>query len=237
MKHFLYKSQEDNLKSKIQSARCSKDHFHEICSKEFEYSVNPAKESNFSNINAKSGGFKSKAHNDALAKIDQYFSEQSEEPKCSRKESFDTESYLEKDQFSDRLPKKAKALVKRTSLGSIILINVKSAACQYEAENDMLDNKVLETNEIAFDELPDINVSRKQCFDTDPNLEKEKFSDQFLKKAKTTVKYTSLDSIITINVKSAACQYEAENNMLDDKSSQSNVKASEESPDIMVTRF
>ena len=127
--------------------------------------------------------------------------------------------------------------MKRTSLGSIILINVKSAACQDEAENNMLDNKALETNVTASEQSPDINVTRQQCFDTDSNLEKERISDQFLKKAKPSVKHTSLASIITINVKSAACKYEAENNMLDDRLLESNVKASEESADIKVIRF
>ena len=66
----------------------------------------------------------------------------------------------------------------------------------------MLDDKVLETNVTAYEVQPDIKVKRKQCLDTDSNLEKEQFSDQFSKKAKPSVKYTSLASIIKINVKS-----------------------------------
>ena len=58
-----------------ESTSSSEDHFYDICSEEFEYSVNPAKESNCSIINAKSVGSKSKAHNDTLAKIDQHLSE------------------------------------------------------------------------------------------------------------------------------------------------------------------
>ena len=51
------------------------------------------------------------------------------------------------------------------------------------------------------------------------------------------MKYKSLASIIKINVKSAAHQYEAENNMLDDKASETNVTAAKEFPDGKVTRF
>ena len=124
-----------------------------------------------------------------LTKVDQYFSEQSEEPKCSGKKSFDTVSNIEKEQFSYQFSKNTKLSVKNTSLASIITINVKSAACQYDAENKMLDDKVLETNVTAYEASPDIKVKRKQCLDTDSNLEKEQFSDQFSKKAKPSVKY------------------------------------------------
>ena len=117
--------------------------------------------------NAESVRSKIKAHNNALTKRDQYFSEENGEPKCSRKKSFDAVSDLEKEQFSDQFSKKDKLSFKHTSLASIITINVKSAACQYEAENKMLDDKVLETNVTASEESPDIKVKRKQCLDTD----------------------------------------------------------------------
>ena len=122
------------------------------CCKESEYSVNPSNKSYFSIINAKSAGSKIKACNEAFAKEDQYFSEESEEPKSSRKQSFDTASNLEKEQFSDRFSKKEIFSIKHTTLASINTINVKTAACQYEAENNMLDSKVLETNVIASEE-------------------------------------------------------------------------------------
>ena len=98
------------------------------CSKESEYSVNPSNKSYFSIITAKSAGSKIKARNEAFAKEDQYFSEESEEPKSSRKQSFDTASNLEKEQFSDQFSKKEIFSIKHTTLASINTINVKTAA-------------------------------------------------------------------------------------------------------------
>ena len=137
--------------------------------------------------------------------------------------------------------------VKHTSLASIITINVKSAACPFEAENRSLDNKVLETNikaskglldntltkvdQYFSEQIEEPKCSGKQSFDTVSYIEKEQ-SDQFSKKAKLSVKHTSLASIITINVKSAACSSEAENNTLDEKVLETDVKPSEQLPDV-----
>ena len=98
------------------------------CSKEFEYSVNPSNKSYFSIINAKSAGSKIKGRNEAFAKEDQYFSEENEEFKCSRKKSFDAVSDLKREQFSDQFSKKEIFSIKHTTLASINTINVKTAA-------------------------------------------------------------------------------------------------------------
>ena len=112
-----------------------KDHFNDVCSKGSECSVHPAKAFYYSSINAKSVGSKIKVYNDALTKVNQYFSEQIENPKGSGKQSIYTVSNLEKEQFSDQFSKKDKLPVKHTTLASIDRINVRGAACQHEAKN------------------------------------------------------------------------------------------------------
>ena len=112
MKHFFDESGEDFLKSETQSSRCSKDHINDVCCKGSEYSVHPAKAFYYSSINAKSVGSKIKVYNDALTKVNQYFSEQVENPKRSGKQSIYTVSNLEKGQFSDQFSKKDKLPVK-----------------------------------------------------------------------------------------------------------------------------